>query len=305
MTLLHPWWLLPAVLLFLAYLVIRSDNNSGWRRVIRPPVLKYLQRGQTVSSLRQHALLLAAIACTALSGPSLQVNDSKTYQHTQGWIVLADVSRSMTLTDTVPSRLSAMRGAAITLAERAMANSTTLIVYSGDAFVIAPPSFDSTHFKDNVNLLDYGTVPMDGSNLTRAFSLAWSVIDGSSMVNARLFVLTDTGGFNTRSDAAVARLASLGHRTDFILFGSDNTGNAAPFDVDAANSMAASGGGLMLQADSIGNVNFSRLGLNSIDTDNKLLTQTGITTLRWSNQSHWILLLAIPLMLFAFRRELE
>ncbi len=305
MTLLQPWWLIPAALLLLAYFILRTDNSNGWRNVIRPPVLDFLQRGQRASALRHPVLLLAAMACAALSGPSIEAKDSKTFQHSQGWIVLADVSRSMTLTDTVPSRLSAMRGTAIALAERANANSTTLIVYSGDSFVIAPPSFDSTHFKDNVNLLDYGTVPMDGSNLTRAFSLAWSVIEGSNLVNARLFVLTDTGGFNTRSDAAVARLASLGHRTDFILFGSDDTGNAAPFDLEAANSMAESGGGVMLQADSIGNVNLSRLALDSIDTDNRFLTQTGITTLLWSNQSHWLLLLGIPLMLFAFRRELE
>lgn len=304
-TLLHPLWLLPAVLLFAAFLWLRSDNHNAWHKVISAPVLNYLQRHHNQSSKRNPALLLACLSCVALSGPAIRASDSNTFQHSQGFIVLLDVSRSMTLTDVIPSRMSALRDAAIQLADRARANSTTLIVYAGDAFVISPPSFDTALFKANVNLLKYGTVPMDGSNLTRALSLAWSVIEGSSMVGARLFVLSDTGGFNTRSDAAVARLASLGHRTDVILFGRDDAGNAAPFDLAAAANLADSGNGVLLHADTLGSINFAKLDLNQITTDGSLLTQTGITTLRWANQSHWLLLFGIPLWLIAFRRELE
>lgn len=305
MTLLHPWWLLPAAMFIVAYVLLRTYNSNDWRRVIHAPVLDFLQRGHHAASHRHLTLLLAAITCVALSGPSIETQDSKTFQHTQGWIVLADVSRSMTLTDTIPTRLAAMKNIALELADRANANSITLIIYAGDSFVIAPPSFDTTHFKSNVNLLEYGTVPMDGSNLTRAFSLAWSVIDGSGLVNARLFVLSDTGGFNTRSDAAIARLASLGHRIDIILIGNENSGNAAPFDIKMANSLAASGNGVLLQTDAIGNVNLSTLGLDKINTQTEFITQSGITTLRWSNQSHWLLLLMLPLVLLAFHRELK
>lgn len=305
MTLLQPWWLIAAGFFLVSYYLHIRLNTSDWRRVIHATVLDHLMKDQPQHNKRHIAYLVATVAAIALSGPSVLSPQAKTFQHSQGWIVLADVSRSMTLSDIVPSRLSAMRDAAFELASRANATSTTLIIYAGDAFIVAPPSFDTANFLENANLIEYGTVPLDGSNITRALSLAYSVIEGSGLVNARLFILSDTGGFNTRSDAAVARLASLGHRTDLILFGSDASTNAAPFDMRSAQSMTKSGGGSLVLADGLGRINYKPLALDTMDFDNRLLTQSGITTLRWSNQSHWVLLLAIPLMLLLFMREFK
>jgi len=195
-----------------------------------------------------------------------------------------------------------MRDTALNLVTHANASSTTLIVYAGDAFIIAPPSFDTANFNNNVGLLEYGTVPIDGSNVARALALALSVIDGAGLVNTRLFVLSDTGGFSTRATAAVSRLAQMGHRTDLILFGSDDTNNATPFDLDSAKTMAKNGGGKMLLADAIGNINLTSLDLQSRGLDGKFLTQSGITTLTRSSVSHWLLLPGIPLLLLLFRR---
>jgi len=311
MTLLQPWWLVPALLCVIAYLFIVSNTLNGWRRVINQIVLRFLT-GQFKSEpakavttkwqRRNPGFLYAAVACLALSGPSIQAKDSQNFKHSLGWLVLADVSRSMTLEDIAPSRLAAMRDAALELADHAVANSTTLIIYAGDAFIVAPPSFDTNNFKNNVSLLEYGVVPVDGSNVTRAFALALSVLEGSDIANARIFVLSDTGGFNTKANAAVARLAQLGHRTDFILFGSEETIGETTFDLDIAQAMAASGGGKVMISDAIGGVNLTKLDLQSQSVDRKLLTQSGITTLQWRNQSQWILLLGIPLLLSLFRR---
>ena len=301
-TLLYPWWLLGSVVLLLAYVLTNTGLTSDWQRVLHSNVLQYLRHGDHRTNNRHSAFLVAAIACLALSTPSVPGNDADTFRHTQGWIVLADVSRSMALTDVTPSRISAMRDAAIELADRANTNSTTLIIYAGDAFIIAPPSFDRANFRENANLLEYGVIPSDGSNLTRALSLAWSVIDGSQLVNARIFVLSDTGGFNTRSDAAIARLAATGHRTDLILFGSDESTNAAPFDLETAAQLAKSGNGSVVLADAIGRVGFEQLSLSKINFDKSLLAQTGVTTLHWSNLSHWLLLLVIPILLVLFYR---
>lgn len=304
LTFLQPWWLLLAALLLTVFLITKQKTTDDWQRVINSQVLKFLQ-GNQASRSRDLGLLIATLTCVALSSPSIPASDAETYQHSQGWIILADVSRSMSLTDIKPSRISAMRDTAIELAARANANSTTLILYSGDAFVVAPPSFDQANFRENANQIDYGIIPLDGSNLTRALSLAWSVIESSQLLNARLFILSDTGGFNTRSDAALSRLAANGHRADIILFGSDDSTNAAPFDLKAASLLAKSAAGSTVIANSLGQVDFSRLSLTVKNPGNGLLTQTGITTLRWSNQSHWILLLVIPLLLLQFYRIIK
>lgn len=302
MILQQPWWLLAACLCALGYFLFIARRHDDWEQAIRRPVLSYLKHGEKNKPRRQIGWLVAVLGCLALTGPSIEAQDKNAYRHTQGWVVIADVSRSMTLNDVVPSRLSAMRDTALELAKHAGASSTTLIVYAGDAFVITPPSFDTNNFSNSANLLSYGVVPMDGSNVTRALSLALSVIEDSHLVNARLFVLSDTGGFNTRSTAAVARIADLGHRTDLILFG-DAADNTAEFDIEVASSMANSGNGVLVRADSVGSVDFSKLNLDQVFLDNKLLSQSGLTTLVWSNQSHWILLCCIPLMLLMFYRE--
>ncbi len=303
MTLLHPWWLLPAFLLLLAYLLVKGHQDDDWKRVIPRSVLDYLQGGRSPGATRRLELLIASVLCAALTGPSMEAVNPDTYRHSQGWIILADVSRSMTLNDTAPSRLSAMRNTALALAEHAKANSTTLIVYAGDAFIVSPPSFDDRNIQQNINLLNHGIVPVEGSNLTRALALALSVVEGSQLVNARLFVLSDTGGFNNRSDAAVSRLAQLGHRTDVILFGRDSSDTAAPFDLQNAKSLANSGKGKLLRSDSIGQLNLNSLDLQSNISDKRFLTLTGLSSIRWQNQSHWLLLLLIPLLLWLFHRE--
>ncbi len=293
-------WLIPASLLLLAFVLIKNQTDDDWQNVIQPNVLRFLQGGFLSKGKQYLELLIAAIVCLALSTPSVQIDNAQTYRHSQGWILLADVSRSMTLNDVAPSRLSAMRNAALELSTHARANSTTLIVYAGDAFIVSPPSFDNASIQQSITLLNHGIVPLEGSNLTRALSLALSVIEGSQLVNARLFVLTDSGGVNSRSDAAASRLASLGHRTDVIVFGEESANSAAPFDLPAAQALASSGQGEWVRSSSLGQVNLTSLDLQSNLSDDALLTRTGLSSIRWQNQSHWLLLLAIPFMLRLF-----
>jgi len=303
MILLYPWWLLLALFFGLAYLLFKTSHRNDWLKVIPEPVYRYLSGSTNSTGYRQPSLLIASLVCIALSSPATESRDTDTYRHAQGWIIIADVSRSMTLNDVAPSRLAAMRNTAIDLAERAGAYSTSLIVFAGDAFIVAPPSFDNEFFKSNVSLLSHGVVPLEGSNLTRAMSLAWSVIEDSNLVGARLFLLSDTGGFNNRSDAAIARLASHGHRTDVIVFGNDGATTSAPYDLRFAKILAQSGNGQLLQADAIGQVNLSKLDLDKNISDRNFLTHSGLTSIQWRNQSHWLLLLAILPMLWLFLRE--
>ncbi len=302
MILLAPWWLLPAGLCVAAWWFITRHSGDSWPQVIKPEVLSYL-RPVSQYGRRHTTYLVAAIAALALCGPSIPQENSQSFRHSQGWIILADVSRSMTLTDIAPTRLSAMRETLLQIADQASANSISLIIYAGDAFIIAPPSYDTANFRENANLLEHGLIPLEGSNVTRALSLAYSVIESSQLINARLLILSDTGGFNNRSDAAVARLAAAGHRSDVILFGTEDTTSAAPFDVNAAQSMTNSGGGKLIFANALRGADLAPLSLDRLTLNNKLLSQTGLSTLHWSNQSHWLLLLALPLMILLFYRE--
>jgi len=308
LTWLQPGWVfVGALLLVLAVLWRFPGLKDQWHRVMSDNVLAYLGGQQRQWRRWDLILLMAAVVCLALARPALRQSSDETWRHSIGWVVVADVSRSMTLNDTVPSRLSAAREALLTLSRAAGARPIAMILFAGDAFLVAPPAFDRSHFDEHAALLEYGVVPNDGSNLSRALSLASSVIEESGYIRARVFVVGDSGGSNATSEAAARHLASNGHRTDVILFGdlagdtinSDNPDNTV-VDLVASKALASAGGGTLIHGNKFGVLDYKPLKL-ARDTDAS--TVSALESLVWRNQSHWLLLLLVPLMLLWFRQQ--
>lgn len=272
----------------------RTGVRSAWHKVMPAEVLQLLTQQRPSKSLINHFLLAAAIVAAALSSPSTRNPQSDAFQHTDGWFLLADLSRSMTMSDVLPSRLSAMRSALTELTDASGAKATALIIYTSDAFMVVPPSFDKQQLAQTVALLEYGAIKQDGSNLTRALSLALSSIGESGMTQARVFVLSDSGGIANNAIAAAKFLATQGHRLDFILFGNPQTSTDTkqPIDIKLAEQLASAGEGLLIQADSLGAVDLNGLALSG---DNNALQNAAQRAIHWHNQSHWLMLLLLPL----------
>jgi Ca-activated chloride channel homolog len=308
LVILQPGWLILAVVLFLATLFIRrSAEQSAWVRVIAAPVLHYLEGDRRLQSKAHIALLAASIAAASLCEPVIRQSDDNTWRHSIGWVIAADVSRSMTLTDTVPSRLSAVREALAELSELASARPISLILFAGDAFLVSPPAFDRSVFNEHAALLEYGIIPAEGSNLSRALSLAAAVIDDSGLVQARILLLTDTGGISKASTAAANFLADAGHQLDVLVVGvardaaaTLSVPDAAAVDIAAARALAAAGNGRAIIANRFGNFDYDALDLELHDSAS---THQALKSLVWRQQSHWLLLLALPLMLWLFLQD--
>ena len=299
---LQPFWLIVALALIL--LAIRWSHTAAtnhWQAVMSPAVFEFLA-GKSATKHRVNSLLLiASIVAACLSQPVLRHSNDDTWRHSVGWIAVIDVSRSMTLTDTTPSRLSAARRALAVLSEQSGARPIALVIYSGDAFLIAPPAFDKSIFNEHAALLEHGIIESEGSNLARALSLTTSVIADSGFAATRIFVLTDTGGITANAIAAAGYLANNGHPVDVLVFGSaDGTAQPTTVNPELATDLSTAGGGKLLFSNVLGVIDYEPLALNS---------RTGasdhaeLKTLVWKDQSHWLLLLAIPLLLLQFRQE--
>jgi len=301
MTFTQPLWLFAAVLFAIVFVWSRSAGNNDWSRVMKPAVFNYLG-GSSRRKKRLLAFLVATLAAIALANPSTPTDNADSFRSASGWIILADVSRSMTIDDIAPSRLSAMRSIAAELAKASAASPVALIVYAGDAFLVAPPAIDKSFYTDTIALLEHGLLDLEGSNLTRALSLTTSVINSANWFNARVVVLTDTGGINTRAETAVARLSSAGHTTDVIVFGTGQASANAEFDIEAAAALASAGSGQLYQVDTLGRLDFADFKITSIDRTGASLIQSGITLLHTQNQSHWLLLFCLPVLLLMFAR---
>jgi len=78
--------------------------------------------------------------------------------------------------------------------------------------------------------------------------------------------------------------------------------NNAIVDLVASESFASAGGGVVVHGNKFGVVNYQALKLH-LDTDAS--TVSSLQSLVWKNQSHWLLLLLLPLMLYWFWRHQE
>ena len=225
--LLRPAWL--AVAVALAALAVaararRPTGRDGWHRVMSPAVLAWLG-GDTARGARRERLplVVAALVAVVLAAPATRRHDAESFRHSSGWIALVDVSRSMTLDDTLPTRLGAARETLLALSARAGARPIALILYAGDAFLVAPSTFERRLLEEQAALLEHGVVPLEGSNLARALSLASSVAVDGELLRARVFVLGDSGGSGKAAEAAARHLAEADHRVDVVLFGAEKS----------------------------------------------------------------------------------
>ena len=325
LVILRPLWILPALLLLIASFLARHHAvRSHWKNVLSPALFDYLGAKNYQLSHWNLPLLIATIAALSLSQPVLRKSDDDTWRHSIGWIMVADVSRSMTLDDTVPSRLGAMREALAELSRQADARPIALILFSGDAFLVAPPAFDRSVFNEHTALLEHGLIPVEGSNLARALSLATSVVEESQFRKARVFVLGDSGGISKGSIAAARFLADAGHRVDMLAFGSSTsseaentaerkpasssaswsqqqgTGNQTSVDWKQVRKFSNAGHGISVRANSFGVVDYDQLDLDKYSTAS---THAELKSLVWQEQSHWLLLAGVPLLLLLFRQE--
>ena len=305
MTLLAPLWLIPAAACLAAALFWRGGrSDDDWDKVIAAPLMAFLRPARSARRWFNPALAACALAFAGLAGPALPDAGARAFRHAEGWLVMVDVSRSMTLTDIRPTRLAAARETAIALSQDAGARATGLAVYAGDAFLAEPFAFDRRHYAALARSLEHGLVPVEGSDVARALSFAASVVSDAGLARARVFLLTDTGGILANAVATAAQFAARGHRIDIIAFADENADNPVPSDMTAAAELAQAGGGTLVQADSLGRVALADL---TGDAPSGLagLTPAGMEPAGEALLSHWLLLAALPFMLVVIRRALS
>lgn len=302
MTFLWPVWLVAAIaLLVLAFLWRGGLANDGWRRVMTAPVLAFLRAGISSHRMLSIPLLAGVIAAVALAGPAAPAINEPALRHAQGWFIAIDVSQSMGLEDIAPSRLAAARDAAIELVELAGSRPVGLIVYAGDAYLAGPLTFDKQHTLAFLESLKPGVVPLQGSNLKRALALSSAVIRQSELSRARLFVLSDATTQTSSLLPVAAALARDGHRMDLLNFATDSD-SEKPADFSATTELAKSGGGIAITSNALGAIDLSLLSETSGWKSDRFV-QSSLATLIVQNLSHWVLLLALPLVLLMFRRK--
>ena len=303
MTFILPFWLAPAIALLLAALVFPARAaTDAWQRVIAPRVLSFLRPDQDRRTGRINlALLAAALVAMALAGPVRPARDEQAFVNAQNWFVLLDVSRSMELGDIAPSRMASARDTATALIARSESRPAALILYAGDAYLAAPPSFDKNQIRALAQSVRPGTVPVDGSDTSRALALTASIIADAGLVTSRIFVLSDGDPRLVDAVPVAASLARDGHRVDIVVFAGEQ--GERPADKAAADALAAAGNGSVIVADALGRVDLAELTEDRGTGDGNALIALPLTSERLDLLSHWLLFPDMAMLLLIYRRR--
>jgi Ca-activated chloride channel family protein len=170
------------------------------------------------------ALLVAAVALAiaALARPQWGFDWEEARQRGLDVVVAIDTSRSMLAVDIPPSRLARAKLAALDLKRLARADRVGLVAFAGSAFLQCPLSFDDEAFRQSVNALDVGIIPVGGSAIAEAIETARAAFKEKNDNYKILVLFTDGEDNDGRAVETAQRAAKDGMRIFTIGVGTAN-----------------------------------------------------------------------------------
>ena len=212
MTFLYPYVLfalaVPLLLALLAVLLHRRAGR-GWRLLVSPshPELVYRRP-------RWQAVLPTALALLALVGIILAAaRPINGYMQSEGaatgrnLLIALDISRSMETQDVSPSRLEEARAAAYELIDALPSDKIGLIVFSGEADVVVPLTYDHTALRDALEQVNRGWAGYGGTNFGLLLRCAMQNFARSAPEGANALVILSDGEDTVDSSLQIAEEA--------------------------------------------------------------------------------------------------
>ncbi|MDA0630232.1 MAG: VWA domain-containing protein [Proteobacteria bacterium] len=320
-TLLRPEALWLALLIIPAvWLAIKASGARGdWSKVIDPELLSHLLQDSAARETRRAHWLVPlglVLAILGIAGPSFSKIDVPVFQRADALVIVLDLSASMSAADIQPSRVQRARQKILDILSQRNEGVTGLVVYAGDAHVVAPLTDDRRTIENLLPALDPAIMPLPGSNPTAALEAAIDLLAAAGVANGQLLLLTDgmpkfeaddIAGKLQDNNASIAILAigtAAGApipRTDGGFLRSDSGEIVIPnLDSDGLRSIANQLSGRYAEV-SLDNTDLDQLLVNPLLDDSGDL-QLDRKTDTWLDQGNWIALLLAACLLPLFRR---
>jgi Ca-activated chloride channel family protein len=135
----------------------------------------------------------------ALLGPSFGAEKREIKAEGRDIYITIDLSKSMDATDIVPTRLERLKYELTKLIERFDYDRIGLIIFSSEAFVQCPLTYDKNALRLFIETLHTGLVPGTGTNITEALRLALDKhldIENTTARNTAKVIVLFTDGEN-------------------------------------------------------------------------------------------------------------
>lgn len=316
-------WLLPILPLLVWGLWRLKQQRAGWQRVIAPELLTHLIEGQPEKIKRAPLLSLTflwLLATLALAGPSWQQLPQPSFQQQKALVYVVDLSPSMAAADISPTRIARLRYKLTDLIKSRDSGLSALIVYAGDAHVLAPLSDDRQTLLALLPTLAPDVMPIAGSNIEEAMSMAVGLLKGEHFSRGNIVLLTD-GVTEQAATALKPILSGQNFRLSILGLGTergapipndqgyikDSGGNIvmASLPRQRLQRLASQYGGVYSDvqpdAQDIQRIQQAIAREEALDLSPQA-QQTQQQFDQWAESGPWLLLLALPLLALGFRR---
>ena len=302
-----------------AILLARRQLGPGsWQKVVDPALAPHVLSGSSnrKSDLRWWLLGIGGVvAALSLAGPAWERIEQPVFRSDQALVVALDLSRSMDAQDVAPSRMLRARLKILDILERRASGQTALIVYSSNAFTVAPLTSDTDTIAALVNSLSTDIMPSRGSYPTAAIYKGQQLLEQAGAAFGEVLLITD-GGSSPATERAARDLRDAGYTLSVLGVG---TVEGAPipklsggFVTDQAGRIAVARleeRGLRELAKS-GAGRYATLSSDGRDLDYLMAGEVGtrkasddtLATDQWREEGPWLALLLLPLGALAFRR---
>ena len=189
------FWLflgLPVLTLFVFWAF--AVRRRALHRFVSPAIVDRLTRH--VSRSRQYwksALILVGLLflIAAMTGPQFGAQLAMAKRRGVDVVVALDVSRSMSAEDVRPNRLERARFLIGQLLDRLQGDRVGLVLFAGKAFVQCPLTMDYGAFRLLLSDVDAGSIPVQGTAIGEAISLAMACFDEGDLQHKAIVLLTD------------------------------------------------------------------------------------------------------------------
>ncbi len=314
------WGCLPALLL--CYLLWRQKGQAGrWQRAIDMTLLPHLLDNATGGSKRWplFPLLMAwLLACFAIAGPVWEKLPQPVRQKVDALVIIQDLSLSLYAQDLAPNRLTRALHKLGDILHSRKEGTTGLVVYSGDAYVVAPLTDDTRTIDGMLSALSPEIMPSYGSNSVAAVKKALQLLKDTAVRQGRLLLISDE--ISATDLEEITDLIGHSKHTLSVLGVGTAAGGPIPKedggffkDNDGKIIVPKMNRPLLQELAARNHGRYSDIQLTDQDI-NYLLAATPILPReenyrqvkrefdQWREQGGWLVLLILPLALLSFRR---
>ncbi len=176
--------------------------------------------GQAYSNVLPKFLLrslIFALLIISLLGPAFGEDKQEVKAVGKDIMIAVDLSESMNATDIAPSRLEKVKYELKNIVDAFSSDRIGLLIFSSEAFVQCPLTYDQNALNLFIETLNTGLVPGTGTDFGSALSMAYDKLtkDESSAENQKskiIILISDGEDFGDDTDNAVTKINKSGIR---------------------------------------------------------------------------------------------